>query len=103
MFDKREEGFKNKFAHQQELRFEAMACRNKMLGLWAAGHLGKSGAQGEARAKQVVLAEFEQAGEIKVLQRLLMDLQGKAFTGTQIRTKMRDLLAQSFDQVWKSG
>ena len=45
-FDKREEGFEKKFAHDEELRFKAMARRNKLLGLWAAGILGKSGAGG---------------------------------------------------------
>ena len=42
-FDKREEGFEKKFAHDEELQFKAMARRNKLLGLWAAGMLGKSG------------------------------------------------------------
>ena len=40
-FDKREEGFEKKFAHDEELRFKAMARRNKLLGLWAAGLLGQ--------------------------------------------------------------
>src|SRR5690606_12998347 len=42
-FDKREEGFEKKFAHDEELRFKAMARRNKLLGLWAAELLGLSG------------------------------------------------------------
>jgi hypothetical protein len=54
-FDKREEGFEKQFAHDEELRFKAMARRNKMLGLWAAGILGKSGPDAEAYAKEVVL------------------------------------------------
>src|SRR4051794_19365412 len=59
-FDKREEGFENQFVHDEELRFKAMARRNKMLGLWAAGLLGKSAADAEAYAKDVVLAEFDE-------------------------------------------
>ena len=39
-FDKREEGFEKKFAHDEELRFKANARRNKLLGLWAAEKLG---------------------------------------------------------------
>ena len=62
-FDKREEGFEKLFVHDEELRFKAMARRNKMLGLWAAGILGKSGADAEAYAKEVVLADFEEAGD----------------------------------------
>ena len=52
-FDKREEGFEKQFAHDEELRFKATARRNKMLGLWAAGILGKSGADAETYAKEV--------------------------------------------------
>jgi hypothetical protein len=62
-FDKREEGFEKQFAHDEELRFKATARRNKMLGLWAAGILGKSGADAETYAKEVVLADFEQAAD----------------------------------------
>ena len=61
-FDKREEGFEKQFAHDEELRFKAVARRNKMLGLWAAGVLGKSGADAAAYARAVVLADFGEAG-----------------------------------------
>ena len=69
-FDKREEGFEKQFAHDEELRFKAMARRNKMLGLWAAGILGKSGADAEAYAKEVVLADFEEAGDNDVVRKV---------------------------------
>ena len=77
-FDKREEGFENQFAHDEELRFKAIARRNKMLGLWAAGLLGKSGADAEAYAKEVVLAEFDEGGDNDVVRKLVKDLAGKA-------------------------
>ncbi|HEU5019701.1 MAG TPA: DUF1476 domain-containing protein, partial [Pseudolabrys sp.] len=59
-FDRREEGFEKKFAHDEELRFKAFARRNKLLGLWAADLLGKSGSEADAYAKEVVLADFEE-------------------------------------------
>ena len=62
-FDEREKGFEKQFAHDEELRFKAVARRNKMLGLWAAGVLGKSGADAEAYAKDVLLAEFDTGGD----------------------------------------
>ena len=62
-FDKREEGFEKQFAHDEELRFKAIARRNKLLGLWAAGLLGKTGTDADAYAKEVVLADFEEAGD----------------------------------------
>ena len=57
-FDKREQGFENKFAHDEELRFKAEARRNKLLGLWVAEKLGKSGADADAYAREVVASDF---------------------------------------------
>ncbi|HET7803509.1 MAG TPA: DUF1476 domain-containing protein [Pseudolabrys sp.] len=102
-FDKREEGFEKQFAHDEELRFKAMARRNKMLGLWAAGVLGKSGADAEAYAKEVVLADFEEAGDNDVLHKVTKDLQPKGVTEQQIRAQMTELLAQAVEQIKKSG
>ena len=102
-FDKREEGFEKKFAHDEELRFKAMARRNKMLGLWAAGILGKTGAEADAYAKEVVMADFEEAGDDDVLRKVAEDLQGKGVTEQQIRTQMTELLEQAIEQVKKSG
>ena len=87
-FDKREEGFEKQFAHDEELRFKAMARRNKLLGLWAAGVLEKSGADAEAYAKEVVLADFEEAGDGDVLRKVTKDLQAKGVTEQQIRAQM---------------
>jgi hypothetical protein len=102
-FDKREEGFEKKFAHDEELRFKAMARRNKLLGLWAAGILGKSGPAAEAYAKEVVLADFEEAGDNDVLRKVVKDLQANGVTEAQIRAQMTELLAQAIEQIKKSG
>ena len=102
-FDKREEGFEKQFAHDEELRFKAMARRNKMLGLWAAGILGKSGADAEAYAKEVVLADFEQTADHDVVHKLIKDLQPKGITEQQIRTRMTELLSEAVAQIKKSG
>ena len=102
-FDKREEGFEKQFAHDEELRFKAMARRNKMLGLWAAVVLGKSGADAEAYAKEVVLADFEEAGDNDVLRKVMKDLQPKGVTEQQIRAQMTELLTQAVEQIKKSG
>jgi hypothetical protein len=101
-FDKREEGFEKQFAHDEELRFKAIARRNKLLGLWAAGLLGKTGADAEAYAKEVVLADFEEAGDNDVVRKVVKDLAGKA-DEQQIRAQMASLLAQAVEQVKKSG
>ena len=58
-FDKREEGVEKKFAHDEELKFKAMARRNKLLGLWAAAKLGITGPAADAYAQEVVADDFE--------------------------------------------
>ncbi len=102
-FDKREEGFESKFAHDEELKFKAFARRNKMLGLWAAALLGKSGAEADAYAKDVVLADLQEQGDEDVVRKLMADLAGKGVTEQQIRAQMNELLVQAVAQVKKSG
>jgi len=102
-FDKREEGFEKQFAHDEELRFKATARRNKMLGLWAANVLGKSGAEAEAYAKEVVMADFEEVGDNDVLHKVVKDLAGKGHGEAEVRAKMAELLEQAVEQVKKSG
>jgi hypothetical protein len=102
-FDKREEGFEKKFAHDEELRFKAMARRNKLLGLWAAEVLGKSGPDADAYAKEVVMADFEETGDNDVLRKIAKDLQEKGITEQQIRTQMNELLKLAVDQIKASG
>ena len=101
-FDKREEGFEKQFAHDEELRFKAMARRNKLLGLWAAGILGKSGPDAEAYAKEVVMADFE-SGDKDVANKIIKDLEPKGITEQQIRLQMTELLTQAVAQIKKSG
>ena len=100
-FDKREEGFEKKFAHDEELRFKATARRNKLLGLWAAQKLGMSGADADAYAKEVVQADFEEAGEDDVFRKVRKDLDAKGVSASdqEIKTQMIDLMAQAVQQI----
>ena len=102
-FDKREDGFEKQFAHDEELRFKAMARRNKLLGLWAADVLGKTGAEAEAYAKEVVLADFEESGDNDVLRKVTKDLAGKGIGEAEIRAQMAALLAQAVETIKKTG
>jgi hypothetical protein len=97
-FDKREEGFEKKFAHDEELKFKASARRNRLLGLWAAAVLGKTGADADAYSKEVVAADFEEAGDDDVVRKVAKDLAGKA-SEAEIRSKMQELLAEAVKQI----
>jgi hypothetical protein len=103
-FDKREEGFEKKFALDEEQKFKAMARRNKLVGLWAAGKLGLSGPEAEAYAKEVVMADFEEAGDDDVLRKIRKDFEAKGVgeSDAQIRKTMDELLAQAVSQI-KAG
>lgn len=101
-FDKREEGFEKKFAHDEELQFKAMARRNKLLGLWAAEKLGKSGADADAYAKEVVLADFEEPGDNDVVRKVAADLKPKGIDEAAIRARMNELMALAVEQIKKA-
>jgi hypothetical protein len=103
-FDKREEGFEKKFALDEELRFKATARRNKLLGLWAAEKLGKSGADAETYAKSVVAADFEEAGDEDVFRKVRGDFDAAkvAQSDHQIRRTMDELMAKAVEQI-KTG
>ena len=104
-FDKREEGFEKMFAHDEELRFKATARRNKMLGLWAAGKLGISGADAEAYAKAVVMADLEEAGDNDVFRKIRKDFDAKgvAESDHQIRRTMDELMAKAVADLKANG
>lgn len=103
-FDDRENSFEKKFAHDEELRFKAMARRNKLLGLWAAEKLGKTGADAEAYAKSVVMADFEEAGDDDVVRKVKGDLAAAKVEQSdhQIRRTMDELLARAIEDI-KAG
>jgi hypothetical protein len=103
-FDKREEGFEKQFAHDEELRFKANSRRNKLLGLWAAEKMGLSGPNADAYAKEVVVADFEEAGDDDVFRKIRKDFDAKgvAQSDQDIRKTMTDLMAHAVEQI-KTG
>jgi len=73
-FDDREKGFETKFARDEEVTFRIVARRNRLLGQWAARLMGLTEVEGEAYAKEIIRAEFEEAGDEDVIRKLLGDL-----------------------------
>ncbi|WP_095590892.1 DUF1476 domain-containing protein [Actibacterium ureilyticum] len=97
-FDERENAFENKFAHDEEMKFKAQARANKLLGLWAAGLMGKTGDDAAAYAAEVIKSDFEEAGHEDVFRKVSADL-GELADETTIRTKMVELLAEAKQQL----
>jgi hypothetical protein len=100
-FDKREEGFEKKFAHDEELKFKANARRNKLLGLWAAEKLGITGPDADAYAKEVVAADFEEPGDNDVFRKIRKDFDAKSVAQSdhQIRRIMDELMEKAIAQI----
>ena len=100
-FDKREEAFEQQFAHDEELRFKATARRNKLLGLWAAEKLGLSGAEADAYAKSVVVADFDEPGDHDVMRKIRTDFDAKAVEQSdhQISRVMDELMAKAVADI----
>ncbi len=101
-FDEREHAFENKFAHDEELRFKAEARRNKLVGLWAAGLLGKSGDAADAYARELVAIDIAEAGEEDVFRKLAADLGDKADAAT-IRARMGELMSVAKRQMMEES
>jgi hypothetical protein len=101
-FTDRENAFESKFAHDSEMQFKAEARRNKLLGLWAADLLGRTGDEAAAYAREVVKSDFEEAGDEDVFRKVSGDLGTRADEAT-IRAKMAELMgtakAQLMDEV----
>ena len=97
-FDDRENAFENKFAHDAEMQFKAEARRNKLLGLWAADLMGMTGDDAATYAKDVIKADFEEAGDEDVYRKVSGDLGDKSDEAT-IRAKMVELMAQAKAQL----
>ena len=97
-FNDREKSFEKKFEKDQELQFKVNARRNKLLGLWAAGLLGKSGADADAYAMEVVMADMAEAGSEDVVAKVVKDL-GAHSSADAVRAKLLALLPEAKAQL----
>ena len=100
-FDDRRKGHESQYAHDQEMEFKAAARRNKLLGLWAAELMSLVGEEAEAYAKEVVKADFEEAGHEDVFRKVRADFDARGIEQSdhQIRHKMDQLLEEARKQV----
>ncbi len=97
----RARAFEDKFAHDRELQFKATARRNKLLGIWAAGQLGKSVSELDEYVKSVVISDFAEPGDDDVLRKVLADLEagGVTITREELRVKMDALMKEAMNQL----
>lgn len=93
----REKAFENRFARDAELQFKVTARRNRLLGNWAAEKLGLTTAEAEAYSREVVAADFEEAGDDDVFRKVYGDLAAKGVEVTEheVRRAMEEKLVEA--------
>lgn len=98
-FDKREQGFEAKFAHDEDLMFKATARSNKLLGLWAAGQLGLGGDAAAAYATALVTDNLANQTMDATLSKVSSDLAAKGISREQVARKLQECLHQALAQL----
>jgi hypothetical protein len=100
-FSKREKGEERKYEMDQQLLFKAESRRNKLLGLWLAEIYGLTGADADAYAKEVVIADLDEPGIEDIMRKVMGDIKerGAPVTEAQVRTKIQELESVAIDQV----
>lgn len=98
-FDKREQGFEAKFAHDEDLMFKATARSNKLLGLWAAAQLGLSGDAAASYATALVTDNLESQTIDEVVTRVSGDLAGKGVAREQVALQLQQCMHQALAQL----
>ena len=101
-FQDREKAFEDKYKHDQDLQFKVEVRRNKLLGLWIAEEfLGRSGAEADSYAKEVVTADFEEPGDADLLRKIFGDLekQGVELSERRLRKKIDELTVEAKQQI----
>ena len=101
LFEDRQKDQERKFAHDADLKFKIAARRNKLLGLWLAGEMGRTGADAEAYAREVVQADFERPGDDDVIDKAMADIReaGLDIDEHKLRTRLKALEEEAESQV----
>ena len=99
LFDKREKGFEEKFAHDEELRFKAHARRDKLIGLWAAKLMGFSPEDTERYVSGLIQHDIQEPGDEDIVRKLKADLEAKGVSEHQIRRTLQEMLEQAVKEI----
>lgn len=100
-FEDREKAFEAKFAHDEELRFKVDARRDKLLGLWLAEKMGKTGDDAENYAKEVVISDLQEAGDADIIAKVMTDIKeaGLDISEEQIVEKLSEFFVVAGEEL----
>jgi hypothetical protein len=102
-FDRREQGFEAKFAHDEELMFKAMARASKLLGNWAAAQLGLAGEAAAGYSTALVTANLESQTLDDIQRKVASDLADRCISAEQVAQKLQECLQQALQQFEAGG
>jgi hypothetical protein len=96
VFDKREKGLENRFAHDEALKFKATARRDRVFGLYIAEVLGKSGDDATAYADSVIKSNLAMPGDEDMFAKVRADLDASTadLSDHLMRKKADEIMAQ---------
>ena len=100
-FHDREKSFEAKQKLDEELNFKIQSRRNKLTGLWAAEKMGMTGADADAYAKTVVIADLEEPGDEDVIRKVMGDFaeHGADVSEDDLRAELVRQMAVASDQL----
>ncbi len=100
-FNDREKAQEKKFVMDAEMDFKVNARRNKILGLWVAELLGKTGKDADEYAIEVVISDLEEEGDDDVFRKVKQDLiaVGSELSDVEIRSRMGVLMTEAISQI----
>ena len=99
-FQDRENTFEKQFAHDEDLRFKAIARRNKAVALWVAETKGLSGADAEAYASEFVGAQIGKSdADVEAALKAELEQANVDLSDHRLRKKMDEAMAAAVAAV----
>lgn len=91
MFEDREKVAERRFEQAKDLAFKIVARRNKLLGLWAASHMGLSSEDAARYAMGIVEAEVAERDDDAIVKKIADDLvtRGYPIVEQDVRAQLR--------------
>ncbi len=101
LFDERERAFENLFAHEEELRFRALARRNDLFARWAAEQLELRRSERNAYVRSFVDGVVRSQSDDAMVERVRADFTAEGIDASEqrIRTALATATIEAARQV----
>ena len=103
-FDEREQAFESKFSHDLETLFKIKARRARLLGQWAAGHMGLTGEDAEAYGRAIAAYDVDHKDGGQTVDRIMSDFgeRGIDMSRHRVEREAEHLLQVARDQLMQA-